>query len=149
MPKNPYYYSGALELDRHQQVLVPREKDLNQVVEGIKDGHYWAILGPREVGKTTFLRQIENQLQDAHHIHFNLQVSPDQEEYFYQWLMEKLVTEISGEEIPIQWDKKVKSLSPKMKFLNFLESYGEVPLDEEDERASDNRKPKGEGRKAR
>jgi len=33
------------------------------------------------------------------------------------------------------------------KFLNFLESYGEVPLDEEDERASDNRKSQRRGKK--
>ena len=88
MPVNPYIYNGPLDPAKDKLVLVSRAKDLTDIKEGIKKGDYWAILGIKQIGKTTFLRQIETGTKAAYHIHVNFQVSPKKnEKNFYQWLV--------------------------------------------------------------
>ena len=68
MKKNPYKFRGPLDLDKDKLVLVTRSYDLDRVCNGIKNGEYWAILGPRQIGHTTFLRQIIKKIENFFHL---------------------------------------------------------------------------------
>jgi tRNA A-37 threonylcarbamoyl transferase component Bud32 len=118
--KNPYRYTGPLDPIKDKIVLIPRKEELKIVSRGIRNGDYWAILGPREIGKTTFLRQVASRFKNSYHLYFNLEVSPSTEEYFYQWLMDEFSYQIPSEQIKI---KKGKKQDPKHRFLRLLESF--------------------------
>ena len=72
MIKNPYIYTGPLDPISNKLVCISRNKDVNDIIESIEEGHYYAVLGPRQIGKTTFLRQIQNHIKNAFQILFNL-----------------------------------------------------------------------------
>ena len=100
MIKNPYKYTGPLDPERDHQVCIPRNGYVKQIIEGIKNDEYWAVLGPRQIGKTTFIRQIQKKITNAFHIYFNLEITPKTNEQFYQWLMDKILEEIPSKEKP-------------------------------------------------
>ncbi len=52
--ENPYKYNGPLDISEDELVVISRKDHLKQVVKSLKKGNYWAILGPRAIGKTTF-----------------------------------------------------------------------------------------------
>jgi predicted AAA+ superfamily ATPase len=119
MRQNPYRYNGPLDPVKDALVCIPRDKQIKKVIEKIVQGDYCAILGPRQIGKTTFLRQLQINYTDAHYIYFNFEVSPKNEETFYQWMKDVILEEIPAE--PKHGiDKEVKHLSAELKFLNFL-----------------------------
>jgi tRNA A-37 threonylcarbamoyl transferase component Bud32/predicted AAA+ superfamily ATPase len=118
--KNPYKYKGALDPVKDQLVCIPRTSDLNRVIDGIESGEYWNILGSRQVGKSTFLRQIQNYLRNEYPIYLSFEVSPETKENFYQWLMDKIRERIPAKEKEIKINEK---LGPKNRFLDFLEKF--------------------------
>ncbi len=124
MPKpstrNPYIYTGALDPVKDKMVLIPRSEHLNRVVKGIRNGSYWAILGPRSLGKTTFLRQIANRLRNTYYLYFNFEISPGSVDAFYEWLMAEITDKIPAEPVQIHNNK---SSDPRHRFLTFLENF--------------------------
>lgn len=122
MNRNPYKYKGPLELAKDKLVLIPRTNELNKVIEGIKEGQYWAILGIRQIGKTTFLRQIENKFRNAYNVYINFQVSPKKEQNFYRWLMTQFMDQIPSEQEQVI-KKEWKSYAPPFRFIQFLENF--------------------------
>jgi energy-coupling factor transporter ATP-binding protein EcfA2 len=120
MIKNPYQYNGPLEPGKDKLVLIPRSDVLKRVVKGIKKGDYWAIFGPREIGKTTFLRQLAHRLnKSTYPINFNLQVSPKSAETFYQSIIDRLLEKIPSKKGEIK--RKYHDLPHG--FLDFLEDF--------------------------
>jgi hypothetical protein len=122
MLRNPYKYMGSLELEKDKLILIPRDKDLDRVVEGIKDGQYWVILGIRQTGKTTFLRQIENRFRNAYTLYINFQISPKKEQNFYQWLMTQFMEQIPSEQEQVI-KKEWRGYAPPFRFIQFLENF--------------------------
>jgi hypothetical protein len=90
---------------------------------GIRKGDYWSILGPKQIGKTTFLHQIKKEFPHAYYIYFNLKSSsPRKPENFYQRLIHTLVAEIPCQRIKAnssQW----KKYSPELGFFEFLKAF--------------------------
>jgi hypothetical protein len=123
MLKNPYKYKGPLDPIKNKIVLVPRKDNLSRVIAGIKAGEYWGIFGLRQIGKTTFLRQIKNRFKNAHHIYIDFEVSPEKEENFYQWLMEEFTKFSSQPDLVQNINMKFKNYSPDFKFTKFLEEF--------------------------
>ncbi len=120
MQKNLYKYIGPLDPIEDEPVCMPRLNEKNKVVSGILNGDYWTILGPRQIGKTTFLRQLMHELKSFHCIYFNFEVSPKEDEEFYKWIIERTIEEIKP--IPeAHPTEKWKSYGPELYFLNFLE----------------------------
>jgi predicted ATPase len=120
MNKNPYQYNGPLEPGKDKLVLIPRSDVLERVIKGINKGDYWAIFGPREIGKTTFLRQLAHQLnKSAYTINFNLQVSPKSAETFYQSIIDRLIDKIPSKKGEIK--RKYHDLPHGL--LDFLEAF--------------------------
>jgi hypothetical protein len=122
MMKNPYKFIGPLDPVEDKIVCMPRSKEKTRVLSGVMNGDYWTILGPRQIGKTTFLRQLMSELSTFHCIYINFEVSPKTDEKFYKWIIERIVesieTDSSGKGID-----KWKNFGPELHFLNFLEKF--------------------------
>ena len=122
MNKNPYKFRGALDPVKDSLVCVPREKDVNRVIEGINRGEYWAILGPRQIGKTTFLRMLKYNYSNAHYIYFDLDVPPNNENNLYQEIIKGIMNEIpSGKVEPFDYDWEDEN--PAFRFFEFLKKF--------------------------
>jgi predicted AAA+ superfamily ATPase/predicted ATPase len=122
MIENPYKYMGPLDPAVDKLVCSSRSKEVNRVVEGIRRGEYWEILGPRQIGKTTFLRQIESVFPDAYYLFFNFEMAPSSEKEFYEGLKDRFVEKIpckTGKDHKEGW----KVSDPALKFYNFLKRF--------------------------
>ncbi len=119
--KNPYKFMGPLDPIKDKTVCIPRQEEVTSIVRGSDLSDYWVIIGPRQIGKTTFLRQIQHNCPAAHFVYFNFEVSPYTEEDFYTWLRDILLEEIPSEPMPV--DRKDKNLGPGLEFLNFLMDF--------------------------
>jgi hypothetical protein len=122
MLKNPYKFMGPLDPVEDRLVCVPRSKEKAKVVRGIITGEYWTILGPRQIGKTTFLRQLMHELSVFYCIYFNFEVSPTTDDKFYKWIMQRIIDTIPAES-HMGKTKKWQGFGPELNFLNFLENF--------------------------
>ncbi len=61
-PRNPFKYHGHLDSKKNSLTYIDRKKQMNQVLNGIYELNYYAIMAPRQTGKTTFMQQIINKL---------------------------------------------------------------------------------------
>jgi ABC-type cobalamin/Fe3+-siderophores transport system ATPase subunit len=102
-------------------VCIPRNENVQQVFQGITRGDYWAILGPRRMGKTTFLRQVQRAFSNAHYIYFNFEVPPANETDFYQRLMSQFSTEIPSAKK--RFSIRKWKHSPELGFFDFLKKF--------------------------
>lgn len=120
LKETPYKYHGPLDPIKDKLVLVPRSDDLNSVIHGIQKDQYWGIFGPRQIGKSTFLRQIEHNLKQFHHIRIDLEASPQKN--FYKWLAENFVKQVPIK--PIRGLSKLwETEDPHIAFYKFLERF--------------------------
>ena len=119
MFKNPYKYTGPLDPAADGIVCVPRGKDIKRLINGINRGDYWAILGPRQIGKTTLLHLLKQQFPNSHHLYFNFEVPPVNEENLYQLLMDRLMGEFPSTAIGNIRTKE----KPDFRFFEFLKKF--------------------------
>lgn len=125
---NPYRYIGPLDPDKDESVCIPRTENVEKVITGITKGEYWAIVGPREVGKTTFLRLIQKEFPHAHYVYFNFEVNPSNNEQFYKSLSQEFLKCIPSHNRQYS-DENWGTNSPEINFLNFLENF--TPSDDQ------------------
>lgn len=137
MKKNPYKFKGPLDIDKDKLVLVPRSHDLDRVCEGIENGEYWAVLGSRQIGHTTFLRQIIKKMESLFHLDIDFQVCPTEEERFYQWLAQEFTEKIPMERSGVmykgwgvtnasQFSRFLKEFKPKKDIKKILLLFDEI-----------------------
>ncbi len=122
MIKIPYKYAGPLDPVVDEEICVPRMDILNQIIQGIIKGDYFVIVGPKQSGKTTFLRQIEHGYPDAHYLYFNLEIAPQREDDFYEWLIAEFVERIPAEK-RIPQGKKRENGKSYVLFSQFLMDF--------------------------
>jgi energy-coupling factor transporter ATP-binding protein EcfA2 len=124
LTQNPYKYTGPLvpAKDKKDKKVCIDRRELKKVIEEVKEGTYWAIIGPRQMGKTTFLHQLAKNFPGTYHaIYITLELSPIKEENFYEWLKEKILEK--GELETVETTGKWKNdEEPHMKFLYFLKN---------------------------
>lgn len=121
MHKNPYKFTGPLNPVEDRLVCMPRKNLVEKVISGILQGEYWAVLGPRQIGKTTFLRLLRHQLSMFHCIYLDLEISPQNDEAFFDYIMEEFQNEIPGARISDSF--KRKNFGPEVNFYNFLRAF--------------------------
>lgn len=119
MIENPYKYMGPLDPQVDKLVCASRSNDVKRVVDGIRHGEYLVIMGPRQIGKTTFLRQIKSALPHAYYFFFNFEIAPSSEKKFYKELIDRFIEEIPSETSKY-YKKKLKDFGPGYEFYNFL-----------------------------
>ena len=122
MKRNPYKFKGPLIPGKDKLVLVPRSRDLERVCAGIEDGEYWAVLGSRQTGCTTFLRQIMNQIKNVHPLEIDFETCPTDEKDFYQCLIEDFIKGIPSE-LNERTTGNWKEINSAHGFLKFLEEF--------------------------
>jgi len=124
--KNPYVYLGPLDPENDVLVCIPRESEVNKVIAGIERGDYWSILGPRQIGKTTFLRLLMEKLSPScHTIFLNLEVAYDKKSLFRELIKQINDKKISKQNID---EKIITNEYPDLDFFRFLENF--VPKDD-------------------
>lgn len=94
MIENPFKYTGPLDLDEDSLITVRRTNILNRIVEGLGKGEYWVILGPKQIGKTTFLRQVARQYGKDVSVLIDFTLVPKKEDEFYRWLTKAVLERI-------------------------------------------------------
>jgi hypothetical protein len=92
--ENPYKYNGPLDPVKDRAVCIPRSEDAGRVIEGLNLGDYWVVMGPAQIGKTTFIRQVESENTNAYNLYLDLNASPGEMGAFLKWLMERMINEI-------------------------------------------------------
>jgi chromosomal replication initiation ATPase DnaA len=123
MCQNPYRYENPLDPEKDKLVCIPRTEDIHRVIGGIRTGDYWSILGPKQIGKTTFLHQIKNEFPNAYYVYLNFKSAPTKKaENFYQRLIHTLVAEIPSQRIKAN-SSKWKEYSPELGFFEFLKAF--------------------------
>jgi energy-coupling factor transporter ATP-binding protein EcfA2 len=122
MTQNPYKYTGPLDPVEDKLVCVPRQKDVRRVVDGINRGDYWSVLGPLNIGKTTFLRQIPHAYPNAYYLYLNFSSSPEDEKNFYSWIIREFLNNIPHNG---KYDRSLrkKDSSPVLAFFDFLKRF--------------------------
>ena len=63
-PQNPFYYQGPLNCLDHISVMIKRTDLIEEMIRGVYKGQWFAITGPRKVGKTTLLLQFYHELKN-------------------------------------------------------------------------------------
>lgn len=122
MSYNPFKYNQALDPVKDRLVCLPREQEANQVITGIIQGDYWAILGPARIGKTTLLRLIRKNFPHAYYLYFDFRTTHANEADFYLWLMKTFEKEIPSIP-PKRKARNQGDFSPSLGFMQFLEDF--------------------------
>lgn len=120
---NPYEFTGPLDPDAHHITSSKRTREIQKVIRGIRRGDYWSILGPRQIGKTTFLFQLSKELSAGPFIciYIDLEIGATDQEMFYEIMINEIIEKVPPEIVPPdreQW----KKLGPKYYFYNFLKN---------------------------
>ena len=63
----PFKYTGPLDPEHDSLVSITRHEELKEVVKGVSNQTYYAIVGPRQIGKTTFLFQLLREISENLH----------------------------------------------------------------------------------
>lgn len=124
MHENPYKFTGPLHPIHDELICMSREKELEQVISGILHGDFWTILGPRQIGKTTFLNQLIHELSAFNCIYFDMESCPKAEEVFYSWLEDTIIDSFAKNTLKIHKTDK-KDYGHEINFYNFLSSIEE------------------------
>jgi hypothetical protein len=118
--KNPYKYLGPLDPVSDKDICAPRKENVLDVIDSIGRGDYRMILGPRQIGKTTLLHQVQNEFDLPNFVHFNFEIAPKKENNFYQWLVDQFLKAIPHKKSKFS---TITSNDPDMAFIDFLEHF--------------------------
>ena len=119
MQKNPYKFTGPLDPVVNKNVCIRRTEEIDKVITGIRQGDYWTILGPRQIGKTTFLRQLKHELSVFPSIYIDMEISPKNDESFYEWVIESIKDQLPTDTSATENDKW-KQFGADINFYYFL-----------------------------
>lgn len=125
MRQTPYKYTHPLDPTDDALVCVPRNNEVNRVIEGIFRNEYWAVSGPAQVGKTTFLNQIQHEFPGAQYIYFQFDSPPAREQDFYSHIIETICKKVAPEQTQLAADfsGKTQDGNPEFAFFKFLSSF--------------------------
>ena len=99
--KNAFIYQGYLDPQQDSLVYIDREKEVKQVLNGLQDLKYYAIIAPRQTGKTTFMRQLKMKIdEDELHTHESIYITLKElknieKNTFYSFIANKIIAELN------------------------------------------------------
>jgi hypothetical protein len=118
--ENPYKYVGPLDPVKNNLVCASRNDELRGVIDDIKKGEYWMILGSRQIGKTTFLHLVKNRFQGPVCVYINFEIAPKREKKFYQWLADQFLEKIPHKKTKF---RTIAREDPDLSFFDFLSQF--------------------------
>ncbi|MCX6580083.1 MAG: AAA-like domain-containing protein [Candidatus Aminicenantes bacterium] len=121
--RNPYKFKGPLDPGEDDLVCIKRGRAVKKIVSGIMKGDYYAVIGPRQIGKTTFLHQVKNEEPYTHFIFIDFESSVVTNENLYQVIIREIQEQGPFENIAKYWDETVGIYGQELAFLNFLEKF--------------------------
>ena len=93
--KQLFKYEQPLHPEKDRDILVKRQNQVNEIINEILRGKFWAIYGPRKIGKTTLLNQVKHELSGPYRcIYVDCRNSPNSPQHFFQWFMNKVQEEL-------------------------------------------------------
>lgn len=122
--RNPYEYNGALDLKKDQMVCLSRVEQVEKAFHGIAWGDFQTIIAPRQLGKTTFIRQLEKRFPEGYFpVYFDIAgVIPGAHNKLYEWFMKKITEQVPFHS-SIKKSVRFPQTDPHIHFLQFLESF--------------------------
>jgi hypothetical protein len=121
--ENPYKFVGSLDPQKNEVVCIQRNDEVKRVIGGLKNGEYWAIIGSRQIGKTTFLNLVKKEITENvhdYHIYFDFELVDKGEREFYQGLIDEFLENIPHKKTKY---KTITEKSPEISFLKFLTNF--------------------------
>lgn len=123
----PFKYTGPLDPENDSLVSIARHEELKEVVKGVSNQTYYAIVGPRQIGKTTFLFQllweISQNLHGFQGIYLTLEdLVQVKREDFYKNFARKIMSCLSSryEIQPASLKERYKTVTTNLDLKDFL-----------------------------
>lgn len=117
--ENPYVYVRSLKPDSDLAVMVTREEDVYYTVGSLMQGKYCSVIGPRGIGKTTFLHQVKHEFKNSVCLYLDCNILPQDETEFYRSL-EKVILEGVPHIASPGLQSWIKDEQPALNFFDFL-----------------------------
>ncbi|MEW5803459.1 MAG: AAA-like domain-containing protein [bacterium] len=131
----PFKFTGPLDPEQDSLVSIIRHEELKEVIKGVSNQTYYALVGPRQTGKTTFLFQLSKEI--AHSLPGFLGVYLTLEdlvqvkhEEFYKNFARKIVSSISNryQLQPASLKDHYKTISTNLDLKDFLLELAKAKL---------------------
>lgn len=123
----PFKFTGPLDPEQDRFVSIIRREELNEVIKGVSNQTYYALVGPRQTGKTTFLFQLMHEIKENlngyHVIYLTLedlvQIKPEE---FYRSLARKITTPLNNHYHiqPATIKERYKTVNTNLDLKDFL-----------------------------
>ncbi len=125
--KNVFKYEEPLDPENDKDSLVPRQHQINEIISGIRKGKFWAVYGPRKIGKTTLLNQIRYELDRAYQcIYIDCRNSPNDPKLFYDWFCDEILQKTGVNKAEIYKTHSHEVEAPYEDLYHFLSSFGKT-----------------------
>ena len=112
---NPYKFREPLDPEKNQLICIDRKKAIKRITKGIDEGEYFSILGPKQIGKTTFLYQLQKELSKNYYvIYVSCSELPSVPQLFYKQVINKFLAVIPS--------------NYSLKHNTIIEGYGDYSL---------------------
>lgn len=115
---DPFKYTGPLDPEVDSLVRIMRHAELKEVINGVRNNTYYAVVAPRQTGKSTFLFQLLHELSNTlpgyQGVYLTLEdlIHADRKE-FYQSFARKITTYLAN-----QYQFQSPSLRQRYKTVN-------------------------------
>jgi len=131
----PFKYTGPLDPEHDSLVSIARHEELKEVVKGVSNQTYYAIVGPRQIGKTTFLFQLLREISENLHgfqgIYLTLEdLVHVKHEDFYKNFARKIISSLSSryEIQPASLRERYKTVTSNLDLKDFLLELAKAKL---------------------
>ena len=62
---NCFKYLGPVDPDRDKEVIINRTEDSEEILAGIKNSNYHAVIAPRQTGKTSIFLHLIHEIRNS------------------------------------------------------------------------------------
>ncbi len=124
---DPFKYTGPLDPELDCLVRIMRQEELKEVINGVRNNTYYAVVAPRQTGKSTFLFQLMNELPKIlpgyQGVYLTLEdlIHADRKE-FYQSFARKITTCLANQYQfqPPSLSQRYKTVTTNLDLKDFL-----------------------------
>jgi len=123
----PFKFTGPLDPEHDSLVNITRHEELKEVVKGVSNHTYYAVVGPRQTGKTTFLFQLLREISENLHgfqgIYLTLEdLVQVTHQDFYKNFTRKIISSLNGhyQIHPASLREQYKTVNTNLDLKDFL-----------------------------
>jgi len=132
--ENPFKYSGHISPKKH--AYITRNKQIERVLNGIQRMVYYAVIAPRQTGKTTFMKHLINQIsRDELHTHEGIYITLEdirdvEKDKFYSYIARKITRSLENRYFiePESFNSSYKKVQSNQDLEDFLAKLSKVTI---------------------